>query len=146
MWVVFGLSQQSCGSHRKENLAKYPIFPTSLLRLKLSWGRDNNLMIHTVIEILRKKGQVLHLSLIIIQRFLKKLESPLGFQNSQMDFFLQYFGIFQVYFSDLKLCIWNYLEWRSSKSFLCVFNIIFWKLKKTIPRILLQMMTNKMNI
>ena len=64
MWVVFGLSQQSCGSHRKSNLAKYPISPTSLLRLKLSWGCDNNLVIRTVIEILGKKGQGLHLSLM----------------------------------------------------------------------------------
>ena len=41
----------------------------------MSWGHDNNLVIHAVIQILRKKVR-LHLSLKIIQIFLKRLAPP----------------------------------------------------------------------
>ena len=67
--VVFGLSQQSCGSHRNSNLAKYPIFPTSLLRLKLSWGHDNNLVIYTGIEILQMMTMLKKLFCVLTANF-----------------------------------------------------------------------------
>ena len=130
---MFGLSQQSCGSHRNSNLAKYPIFPTSLLRLKLSWGRDNNLMIHTVIEILRKKRPSVTSKPYNNSEIFEKIRIPPWFSKFPNGFFLAIFwnfpslsweGILVIYVDPRGHADWAILGLIKGE-FKCFISILF---------------------